>query len=525
MGSHVTASSRLSSIDAIRGTVMIIMALDHVRDFFHASAISFSPTDLTKTTPILFFTRWITHFCLPVFMFAAGMGAFLYGQRGRTRGQLSRFLLTRGLWFIVLELTVMRLAYDFSFSLSFPVLLLILWIFGVCMIVMSALVHLPVRWLTALSLVVIVLHDCLDGIDSSKFGSGAWVWNLLHQPGAFRFAGEMFVVAYPLVPWVAVMAVGYCFGHVFLLEPAVRRTLMLRIGLVASIGFFVVRAINLYGDPVPWAHQKSAIFTVLSFLNCTKYPASLDFLLMTLGPAILLLAYFDGRRFKDSNPIIVFGRVPMFYFVLHFLSDTHAVRGCVLAPLRDVGCPIHIRTYPIHGRASRSISSEPRLSVMGRVWGVDSNRGTALSALPMVCKRQSQAAGLVAELSLALPLWVERWTIKENERAGITGAEDLRIGRKTIADDFVLRREREFDSFVPLPKFNKVLATAYRADPANHSSSCCYSDFPFILLTQISLFESENLHESAPLQAGCRYGHGPVAHLVRNCAGTSRGQS
>lgn len=318
MGSHVTASSRLSSIDAIRGTVMIIMALDHVRDFFHASAISFSPTDLTKTTQILFFTRWITHFCLPVFMFAAGVGAFLYGQRGRTRGQLSRFLLTRGLWFIVLELTVMRLAYDFSFSLSFPVLLLILWIFGVCMIVMSALVHLPVRWLTALSLVVIVLHDCLDGIDSSKFGSGAWVWNLLHQPGAFRFAGEMFVVAYPLVPWVAVMAVGYCFGHVFLLEPAVRRTLMLRIGLVASIGFFVVRAINLYGDPVPWAHQKSAIFTVLSFLNCTKYPASLDFLLMTLGPAILLLAYFDGRRFGDSNPIIVFGRVPMFYFVLHF---------------------------------------------------------------------------------------------------------------------------------------------------------------------------------------------------------------
>ena len=318
MGSYVTASSRLSSIDAIRGTVMIIMALDHVRDFFHASAISFSPTDLTRTTPVLFFTRWITHFCFPVFMFAAGMGAFLYGQRGRTRGQLSRFLLTRGLWFIVLELTVMRVAYDFSFSLSFPVLLLILWIFGVCMIALAALVHLPVRWLTALSLVVIVLHDCLDGIDSSKFGSGAWVWNLLHQPGAFRFAGEMFVVAYPLVPWVAVMAVGYCFGHVFLLEPAVRRPLMLRIGLVASIGFFVVRAINLYGDPAPWAHQKSAIFTVLSFLNCTKYPASLDFLLMTLGPAILLLAYFDGRSFKDSNPIIVFGRVPMFYFVLHF---------------------------------------------------------------------------------------------------------------------------------------------------------------------------------------------------------------
>jgi uncharacterized membrane protein len=183
-------SSRLSSIDALRGVVMVIMALDHVRDFFHISAVSFSPTDLTRTTPILFFTRWITHFCMPVFMFAAGMGMFLYGQRARSRGQLSRFLLTRGVWFLVLELTVMRLAYDFSLSLRFPFLLLILWIFGLCMIVMAALHHLPVSWLAALSLAAIVLHDCLDRIQSSSFGSAAWVWNLLHQPGAFRFAGE-----------------------------------------------------------------------------------------------------------------------------------------------------------------------------------------------------------------------------------------------------------------------------------------------------------------------------------------------
>ena len=306
--------------------VMVIMALDHVRDFFHASALSFSPTDLTRTTPVLFFTRWITHFCMPVFMFAAGMGAFLYGKRVHSRGQLSRFLSTRGVWFIVLELTVMRLAYDFSFSLRFQFLLLILWIFGVCMIVMAALVHLPVRWLAVLSLAVILLHNCLDGIQSSRFGSGAWAWDLLHQPAAFPFAGETFLAPYPIVPWVAVMAAGYCFGQVFSLEPAVRRSLMLRIGLVSSIAFLVIRAINLYGDPAPWAHQKSTVFTVLSFLNCTKYPASLDFVLMTLGPAILLLAYFDGRSFKASNSIIVFGRVPMFYFVLHFyLIHTLAV--------------------------------------------------------------------------------------------------------------------------------------------------------------------------------------------------------
>jgi uncharacterized membrane protein len=319
-------SSRLSSIDALRGVVMVIMALDHVRDFFHISAVSFSPTDLTRTTPILFFTRWITHFCMPVFMFAAGMGMFLYGQRARSRGQLSRFLLTRGVWFLVLELTVMRLAYDFSLSLRFPFLLLILWIFGLCMIVMAALHHLPLRWLAALSLAVIALHNCLDRIPSSSFGSAAWLWNLLHQPGAFRFAGETFIAPYPVVPWIAVMAAGYCFGRIFSREPAVRRSRMLRIGLVSTIAFFVIRAINLYGDPVPWARQKSAVFTVLSFLNCTKYPASLDFVLMTLGPAILLLAYFDGRSLKPSNAIVVFGRVPMFYFVLHFyLIHTMAV--------------------------------------------------------------------------------------------------------------------------------------------------------------------------------------------------------
>ncbi len=319
-------SSRLSSIDALRGLVMVIMALDHVRDFFHAGAVSFSPTDLTQTNPILFFTRWITHFCMPVFMFAAGMGIFLYGQRARSPGQLSRFLLTRGVWFLVLELTVMRLAYDFSLSLRFPFLLLILWIFGLCMIVMAALHHLPLSWLAALSLPVIALHNCLDRIPSSSFGSAAWLWNLLHQPGAFRLAGETFIAPYPVVPWIAVMAAGYCFGRIFSREPEVRRSLMLRIGPVSTIAFLVTRAINRYGDPVPWTHQKSAVFTVLSFLNCTKYPASLDFVLMTLGPAILLLAYFDGRSLKPSNAIVVFGRVPMFYFVLHFyLIHTLAV--------------------------------------------------------------------------------------------------------------------------------------------------------------------------------------------------------
>jgi uncharacterized membrane protein len=319
MGSRAQTGSRLLSIDALRGTVMIVMALDHVRDFVHRSAMSSSPTDLTKTTPVLFLTRWITHFCLPVFMFTAGMGAFLWWQRGNhTKGQLSRFLVTRGIWFIFLELTVMQFAYNFSISSRYIVLLLILWIFGVCMIVMAALVYLPLRWLAVISIAVIALHNCLDRISAAQFGSGAWAWNMIHQPGIFVLAGRPVLVTYTLLPWIAVMTAGFCFGQLFTLESAKRQRIMLRFGLVLTVAFVVIRLINHYGDPAPWSAQKSVVFTLLSFLNCTKYPGSLDFLLMTLGPGLLALAYFDKHPPRITNPVIVFGRVPFFYFVLHF---------------------------------------------------------------------------------------------------------------------------------------------------------------------------------------------------------------
>jgi uncharacterized membrane protein len=310
---------RLQSIDVLRGSVMVVMALDHVRDFFHRDAALFLPTDLTRTTPLLFFTRWITHFCLPVFMFAAGMGAYLWWRRsGRSRGQLSRFLLTRGLWFILLELTVMQLAYNFNFSSRNIVLLLILWIFGVCMILMAVLIYLPLQWLAVFSVAVIVLHDSLNRFSPSQFGSSAWVWNLIHQPGIVKLAGRQFLISYTVLPWIGVMAGGFCFARLFELDGARRRRIMLRIGLGATAAFLIIRAINHYGDPVPWSAQKSAVFTLLSFLNCTKYPASLDFLLMTLGPAILVMAWLDRCSLKASHPLLVFGRVPMFYFVLHF---------------------------------------------------------------------------------------------------------------------------------------------------------------------------------------------------------------
>jgi uncharacterized membrane protein len=317
LAKSANSGTRLLSIDALRGLVMIIMALDHVRDFFHADAMLFSPTDLSRTKPLLFFTRWITHYCLPVFMFAAGMGVYLYG-RSRTKGQLSRFLWTRGLWFIALELTVMQFAYNFNFSLRFLILLLILWIFGICMIAMAVLVYVPMRWLAALSVAVIVLHNCLDGFRAAEFGPAAWIWNFLHQPGVIPVAGKLVLVTYTFLPWIAVMAAGFCFGRVFQMEPESRRRTMLKLGLAMTAAFIALRAVNHYGDPAPWAHQKTALFTALSFLNCTKYPGSLDFLLMTLGLALLLLAWFDRLTFKPANPLVVFGRVPMFYFILHF---------------------------------------------------------------------------------------------------------------------------------------------------------------------------------------------------------------
>ncbi len=201
---------------------MIVMALDHVRDFIHRGAMSQSPTDLTTTTPILFLTRWVTHICAPVFMFTAGIGAYFYWRgRGaaeagprRTKAQLSRFLVTRGLWLMLLEVTVMRLAYNFDLAQSYPVLLLVLWGLGLSMIVLAGLVWLPIPPLAALSVATIVLHHLADGVDARQFGAAAPLWYLTHQVGGFPLGGHVFIAPYPLVPWVAVMALGFCFGRV-----------------------------------------------------------------------------------------------------------------------------------------------------------------------------------------------------------------------------------------------------------------------------------------------------------------------
>jgi uncharacterized membrane protein len=309
------ARPRVSSVDALRGFVMIVMALDHVREYFHAGAQQFPPEDLTRTTAILFLTRWVTHICAPVFVFTAGLGAFFWMSRGRTAADLASFLWKRGLWLVVLELTVLRLAMNFSLTSGF-VVLTVLWVIGWSMIALGFLARLPVRVLAALSIATIALHNLADPVTAGQFGGAAWLWNILHQQGMFLVGGVPVVTAYPLIPWIAVMSAGFCFGKVMMLAPQDRRTWMIRIGLGLTAAFFAIRGLNIYGDPLRWSTAIPGM-TVLSFLRCTKYPPSLDFLLMTLGPALLLLAWFERMRLSKANPLIVFGRVPLFYFLLH----------------------------------------------------------------------------------------------------------------------------------------------------------------------------------------------------------------
>ncbi len=280
---------------------MIIMALDHVRDFFHKQALLFQPENLERTYPALFFTRWITHFCAPVFVFTAGMGAYFLLRRGRTKGQLARFLITRGLWLIFLEVTAVNFA---VLLLNSPgiYILEVIWVIGVSMIILAGLIYLPVRVLTVLSLAIIALHNLLDPI------RGGGLWNILHQQGFFRMGPVAIVAAYPLVPWFAVMAAGYCFGHLYEWDEPRRRTLFTRIGLALTIAFVALRVLNVYGDPQSWNGSG------LSFLNVTKYPPSLEFLLMTLGPAITLLPWLE----RPPAVLLTYGRVPLFYFVIHF---------------------------------------------------------------------------------------------------------------------------------------------------------------------------------------------------------------
>jgi uncharacterized membrane protein len=303
-------AGRLTSIDTLRGVVMILMALDHVRDFFGVPGIS--PTNLAQTTVPLFLTRWITHICAPVFFLLTGTGAYL--SRGRKSiPELSRFLFIRGIWLILLEVTVIRcLGFQFNFDYQVT-LLVVIWALGWAMIVLAVLVWLPAPAVLMFGAAIIAGHNLLDNVRSAHP-----MWVILHSPGfVVNRPGFVVFAAYTLIPWVAVTAVGYSLGQIYRWSPERRRAFLLRLGLTLTAAFVALRALNVYGDPAPWTAQESPAFTVVSFLNVTKYPASLSFLLMTLGPALLILSVLDGKVPRLLRPALVFGRVPLFYFLLH----------------------------------------------------------------------------------------------------------------------------------------------------------------------------------------------------------------
>jgi uncharacterized membrane protein len=302
--------ARIESVDVVRGAIMIIMALDHVREYF--SNATYEPTDLSQTTVALFFTRWITHFCAPVFFLLTGTGAYLSLKR-KTQPQLSWFLFTRGLWLIFLELTLIRcLGWQFNFDYHLTVLI-VLWALGWSMIVLSALSYLPAPWVAAFGIVMIAGHNLLDGVQSANP-----IWSILHSPNQVWADSQHSIFAlYPLIPWVGVTAAGYGLGQIYRWEAARRREFLLRLGLGMIAAFVLLRAINRYGDLLHWSVQKSAVFTVLSFLNTLKYPPSLLFLLMTLGPAMLFLRAVDSGTPRWLQPALTVGKVPMFYYVLH----------------------------------------------------------------------------------------------------------------------------------------------------------------------------------------------------------------
>jgi len=322
---------RIYSIDFLRGVVMMVMLLDHTRDFVHHGAATGDPTDLSTTTIPLFFTRWITHFCAPTFVFLSGLSIYLQKLKGKSNGELSWFLFTRGLWLIVLEFTVVRFGFVFNLDYTFFGVGQVIWVIGLSMIIMAVLIWLPKGVIAGYGLALILFHNLLDGIKvppniafqaQPPPDAGQVLWFVLHQQGGiplFGGAASAFVL-YPLIPWTGVMALGYAIGSVYAWDAERRRKWLFMAGAIVTAAFVLIRLVNVYGDPARWSYQESWPFTVLSFLNTTKYPPSLLFLLMTLGPALIILALtdrIDGRSVWQRIAI-VYGRVPMFYYLLQF---------------------------------------------------------------------------------------------------------------------------------------------------------------------------------------------------------------
>lgn len=343
---NTNIKNRITSIDFLRGAIMIIMALDHVRDYLYSGSFLFDPLDLTKTSGILFFTRWITHFCAPIFMLLAGTSAYLIGQK-KTKNELSVFLLKRGLWLIFLEMIVVN--FGWNFNITFPMFLFItIWALGISMIVLAALIHLPKKLILGICIIIVAGHNLLDNIHVTGNSLPAFGWSLLHDQRFFTWHKEILLVGYPIIPLVAIMPLGYSLGSWYTADYNIqkRQRNLLILGSLAIASFIVLRYTNLYGDPVKWSVQKNAFFTFLSFIKVNKYPPSLLYVLLTLGGAFLFLSFTEKLKGAVVKVVSVYGRVPMFYYLVHiYVIHLMAIIASALLPGQD--WKIWILTKPI----------------------------------------------------------------------------------------------------------------------------------------------------------------------------------
>lgn len=309
--------TRINAIDLLRGIVMIIMALDHTRDYFHSEAFTGDPLNLATTSPFLFFTRWITHFCAPVFVFLSGTSAYLQGLR-KPRKQLSLFLIKRGLWLILVEVLIMTLGITFDIHYS-TIILQVIWTIGISMFILGLVIRLPFSVVLAIGLLIVAGHNLLDYYESSHTGDFPVWYQFLHRQGGFALSDTTTVmIFYPFLPWTGVMILGYCFGRFYLSDILNRHKRSMALGAALVIVFIILRSINLYGNPFPWATQKTSLYTFLSFINAHKYPPSLLFICMTIGPSLILLGLVGETENRLTKAVTVFGRVPLFYYIIHF---------------------------------------------------------------------------------------------------------------------------------------------------------------------------------------------------------------
>jgi uncharacterized membrane protein len=315
--SPLVKKKRIESIDLLRGIVMIVMALDHVRHVFHQDAYLYDPMDLTKTSVPIFFTRWITHYCAPVFVFLAGISVYLHGVN-MTRRELANYLFKRGLWLVIVEFFIISLAT--TFNPTYPVInLQVIWAIGISMMVLSALIYLKREFILIICVFLIAGHNLLDNVHVPGGGFASFIWSVLHEPADYVFGRYLIVVKYPVLPWIGILTLGYYLGHLFSAhyDPEKRMKVLILLGFISMELFFFLRTMNNFGDSGHWTNQKNAAYSLLSYLNVTKYPPSLLYSLITLGPAMIFLAVADQPLNAVTRRIIVFGRVPFFYYIVH----------------------------------------------------------------------------------------------------------------------------------------------------------------------------------------------------------------